>query len=107
MSLPEPELRPEPEEPRRYPSTLGGLCYIVVGLAAAVGLGIVAFGPWRTGVTVMGAAVIGGAICRLVLPDDKAGMLKVRRKSLDVLFTGCLGAALITLAIVVPNQPGA
>lgn len=106
MSLPEPELRPEPEAQRRYPSTLGGLCYMVVALVSVAGLGIVAVGDWRTGIQLIGGALVAGALCRLVLPDDKAGMLKVRRKSLDVIFTSSLGAALVTLAILVPNQPG-
>ena len=100
-NLPEPERRPD--EPRRYPSTIGGACYILVGIAAAVGLGLAAFGAWRTGLTVMGGALIGGALARLALPDHKAGMLKVRRKSLDVVFLASLGGALITLAAIVPD----
>ncbi|HET7735232.1 MAG TPA: DUF3017 domain-containing protein [Nocardioidaceae bacterium] len=101
MNLPEPELRPD--EPRRYPSTIGGACYIVVALTAATGLALVALGVWRTGLVVMGSALLGGAAARLVLPDHKAGMLKVRRKVLDVLFLIALGSALITLAVIVPD----
>lgn len=103
--LPEPELRPDPDEPRRYPSTSGGAVYIAVGLTAATGIGIVALGPWRTGLTVMGAALIMGAGGRLVIADHNAGMLKVRRKSLDVVFMVLLGVALITLSVIVPDQP--
>jgi hypothetical protein len=99
--LPEPELRPE--EPRRRPSTLGGAIYIVVALTTAAGLAAVAADSWRVGLTVMGGALLAGSVARLVLADDNAGMLKVRRKSLDVLFMALLGAALVTLAIVVPN----
>jgi hypothetical protein len=102
--LPEPELRPD--EPRRYPSTLGGAIYIVVALTTAAGLGLIAIGPWRAGLATMGGALIAGAVARLVLNDDNAGMLKVRRKSLDVLFMAGLGASLIALSIAVPNQPG-
>ena len=99
--LPEPELRPD--EPRRYPSTIGGLCYMIVGVTAAVGLVIVAVGDFRTGLSVMGGGLLGGAVARLILPDHKAGMLKVRRKSLDVVFLTILGVGLVTLAIVVPD----
>ncbi len=102
--LPEPELRPE--EPRRRPSTLGGAVYLLVALATGVGLGAVALGSWRQGLSIMGGALIAGALARLALRDDKAGMLKVRRKSLDVLFMVGLGAALIVLAIAVPDAPG-
>jgi hypothetical protein len=102
--LPEPELRPE--EPRRYPSTIGGAVYIVVGLTTVGGLAMIAFGPWRSGLATMGGALIAGACGRLVLADHNSGMLKVRRKSLDVFFMASLGAALIALSIAVPNQPG-
>ena len=80
--------------------------YIVVGLAAMTGLGIVAVGPWRTGLTVMGSAVVAGGVARMLLPDHLAGMLKVRRKSLDVVLMIGLGAALIVLAQVVPDAAG-
>ena len=99
--LPEAELRPE--HPRRYPSTIGGGCYIIVALTAAAGIGLVALGLWRTGLTVVGCGLLFGAAARLVLPDQQAGMLKVRRKSLDVLLLTGLGTALIVLALVVPE----
>ncbi len=101
---PEAELRPEP--PRTRPSTLGGAAYILVALAATAGLGIVAFGPWRTGLTVIGSALVAGGVARMLLPDELAGMLKVRRKSLDVLLMVGLGSALIVLAQVVPDAAG-
>ena len=99
--LPEAEVRPE--HPRRYPSTIGGACYIAVAVSAAVGIGLVALGLWRTGLTVLGSGLLFGAAARLVLPDEKAGMLKVRRKSLDVLLLALLGTALVVLAVVVPE----
>ena len=46
----EPHLVSVPEEPRRIPSTLGGLVYLIVVAVTAVGLLVVAFGPWRRGV---------------------------------------------------------
>ncbi|QLQ11374.1 MAG: DUF3017 domain-containing protein [Nocardioidaceae bacterium] len=98
--LPEPELRPDP---RRYPSTIGGLFYIVMALAAAAGLAIAAMGAWRPGLIVMGMSLLGGAAARLVIADEAAGMLKVRRKSLDVAFVTLLGAGLIVLALIVPE----
>ncbi len=101
--LPEAELRPD--EPRRRPSTLGGAVYLLVALGTAAGLGVVVFGPWRSGLMAMGWALVGGAVARLVLPDDKAGMLKVRRKSWDVVFMAGVGVALVLLSIVVPRRP--
>ena len=94
------------EEPRRIPSTLGGLVYLIVVGATAVGLGVVAFGPWRRGVALIGMALLLGAAMRAVLPDRDAGMLRVRRhRWLDVLMLAGVGSALIVLASVIPDQP--
>ena len=96
-----------PEEPRRVPSTLGGLVYLIVVAVSAVGLLIVALGPWRRGVALIGLALLVGALMRALLRDRDAGMLRVRRhRWIDVLMLGGVGAALIVLASVIPNQPG-
>jgi hypothetical protein len=99
--------QPAEEEPRRVPSTIGGLVYLVVVGLSAVGLLVVAFGPWRRGIALIGFALLLGAVARAVLRDRDAGMLRVRRgRWIDVLMLGGVGTALITLASVIPNQPG-
>lgn len=95
------------DEPRRIPSTLGGMVYLVVVATSAVGLLVVAFGPWRRGVVTIGLALIFGALMRTFLGDNNAGMLRVRRNRwADVLMLGGVGATLLVLASVIPNQPG-
>jgi hypothetical protein len=95
------------EEPRRKPSTLGGLVYLIVVAATGVGLAVVAFGPWRRGVGLIGLALLLGAAMRAVLPDRDAGMLRVRRSRwVDVLMLAAVGTALLVLASVIPDQPG-
>ena len=95
------------DEPRRIPSTLGGLVYLIVVAVSAVGLLVVAFGPWRRGVGVIGLALLFGALARVFLPDNNAGMLRVRRhRWADVLMLAGVGTALIVLASVIPNQAG-
>ena len=96
-----------PDEPRRIPSTLGGLVYLIVVAVSAVGLLVIAFGPWRRGVGLIGLALLFGALVRIFLSDNNAGMLRVRRSRwADVLMLGGVGTALIVLASVIPNQPG-
>jgi hypothetical protein len=96
-----------PAPPRRVPSTFGGMVYLFVVATSAVGLMVVAFGPWRRGVGVIGAALLFGAVMRAVLPGNNAGMLRVRRNRwADVLMLGGVGVALIVLASVIPNQAG-
>jgi hypothetical protein len=93
------------DEPRRIPSTFGGAVYLVVVAVSAVGLLIVAFGPWRRGVGLIGCALLLGAVMRTLLPENNAGMLRVRRSRwADVLMLGGVGVALIVLASVIPNQ---
>ena len=89
------------------PSTLGGMVYLIVVALTAVGLLVVAFGPWRRGVELIGLVLIFGALMRALLRDRNAGMLRVRRQRwVDVLMLGGVGTALIVLANVIPNQPG-
>ena len=90
----------------KKPSTLGGVIYLCVLVAALVGVGIAASGAWRTGVSWLAIALIGAAVARVVLPDDNAGMLRVRRKSLDAAILTGAGVALLLLAWTIPNQPG-
>jgi len=90
----------------RKPSTLGGVIYLCVLGAALVGVGIAASGAWRTGVSWLALALIGAAVTRVVLPDDNAGMLRVRRKLLDAAILTGAGVALLVLAATIPNQPG-
>ena len=95
------------DERRRIPSTLGGVIYIVVVVASGVGLAIVAFGPWRRGIALMGLALILASLVRASLGDHDAGMLRVRRhRWVDVLMLGVAGVGLLVLATVIPNQLG-
>ena len=97
---------PAAAEPRRYPSTIGGAFYLLVLAASTVGMVIVVFGSWRTGVRWIGAALVFGSLVRLVLPSRDAGMLAVRSRWLDALMVSGVGAALFFLAATIPNQPG-
>ena len=94
------------DEPRRVPSTPGGMVYLVVVGATAIGLLVVALGPWRRGVSIIGLALLFGALMRTFLGDNNAGMLRVRRSRwADVLMLTSVGIALLVLAAVIPDQP--
>ena len=96
----------DPDEPRRYPSTIGGAFYLLVLAVVAVALVLVALHEWRTGIRVMGGALLFAAVVRLVLRSRDAGMLAVRHKVLDALILVVLGGALVFLAGSIPDQPG-
>jgi Protein of unknown function (DUF3017) len=101
------DVPPESAEPegRRYPSTLGGALYLLVLVVSAIGLGIVTQGDWRLGVRWISASLVFGAVVRLVIPAQQAGMLAVRRRAVDVLILAAVGIALWFLSTSIPNQP--
>ena len=84
-------------EARRYPSTVGGAVYLVALAASIFGTVIVTRGHWRTGITWIACSLLGAAVGRLVLPRSQAGMLEVRRKSLDVAVLTGFGVTLLAL----------
>lgn len=89
---------------RRYPSTFGGLIYIVVVLTTMVGLSLVAFGPWRRGIALIGFSLVFAGAMRLVTKEDEAGMLRVRSRWFDVTVLTGTGLSLLALAANIPDQ---
>ena len=89
---------------RRYPSTFGGLVYILVVVVTTIGLVMVATGPWRRGIALVGVALLFASSMRLVIREDEAGMLRVRSRWFDVAALAGAGVALIALATNIPDQ---
>jgi hypothetical protein len=95
---------PPTDEPRRYPSTIGGGLFLLVLAAMVTGI-LIAMQDWRSGVRVVGGALAFAGLVRLVLPQKDAGMLAVRHRSLDVLILAVFAAGLFFLASSIPPQP--
>lgn len=75
-------------------------CSLLVLLS---GIAVTAFGQWRQGSQLSALGLLFASAVRLVLPDTMAGMLRVRRKWVDVVALTALGAGLLVVAIVVPE----
>jgi hypothetical protein len=75
---------------------------LAVILAVGVGLLMVTFELWRKGLVVVGLALVGGALLRLLLPVRRAGFLAVRSRPIDVLLLGGTGLALTVVALAIP-----
>jgi hypothetical protein len=88
----------------KRPSTTGGLVYLVVAGMLVVGTVIAALGPWRTGVTVMGAALATAFVARAVLPDERAGMLRIRRRLVDLTTLAVCAAGMFALVAAIPSH---
>ena len=91
---------------RRYPSTIGGLFYLLILATGAVGIGIAWAGDWQLGVRCLAAALCAAAALRLVLPAKDAGMLAVRHRLFDAVLLGGIGVAIFFLAATIPDQLG-
>ncbi len=88
----------------KTPSTTGGIIYLIVLAVLLVGLGIVISGAWRTGVVVMGSSFGLAFVARALLPDERAGMLRVRRRSVDLVALAACCVGIIVLAIAIPSR---
>ncbi len=72
-------------------------------VAVAVGLGMIALEHWRRGLLVVGLALVGAGVLRLVLPVRQVGFLAVRGRAVDVVLMAGTGAAVAVLSVVVPG----
>ena len=89
------------------PRSRGSQIYLLLLLGVAVGLALVAVGPWRLGLVTVGGSFVVGALARVVVPQSHVGMLRVRGKVFDVFWMTTLGVSLVVLGIVVPPGPPA
>ena len=68
-----------------------------VGLVFVAAFGLVIAGYWRRGALVI-AIGVGAAALRLLLPDERAGLLAVRSKPIDFVTTATVSAAMLYIA---------
>jgi hypothetical protein len=71
---------------------------VLVGLIFVTAFALVGANFWRRGSLLIGIAVGVAAILRLVLSDDRAGLLVVRSKGIDFITTATVGAAMVYIA---------
>ncbi|MFC9969344.1 DUF3017 domain-containing protein [Spirillospora sp. NPDC050679] len=86
------------------PHWLGQLPYLIVLAGVAGGLALCALDYFRKGSGLMAAAVLFGALARLVLPPSQVGMLETRKKWLDVATMAGFAVAIAVAAWVVPSK---
>ncbi|WP_338699684.1 DUF3017 domain-containing protein [Streptomyces sp. Q6] len=76
---------------------------IAVLAVTGVGLLITALDHFRAGCLLIGAALLGGAVLRWVLPG--VGMLAVRSRFTDMITYGILGLAIVLLTMMAQPDP--
>jgi hypothetical protein len=71
-------------------------------LTVGLGLLLVALEHWRKGLVVIGLALVGAALLRLLLPVRRVGFLAVRSRPVDVVLLAGMGLALTVIALAIP-----
>ena len=71
-------------------------------LTVGLGLLLVTFEHWRRGLVVIGLALVGAALLRLLLPVRRVGFLAVRSRPVDVVLLAGTGLVLTVVALSIP-----
>jgi hypothetical protein len=56
---------------------------------------------WREGAALLGGALLVAAALRMLLPDDRAGLLAIRSRMIDLLCYVLLAVGTIVLALTI------
>jgi hypothetical protein len=71
---------------------------------SAISMLLVVFVDFRAGAVLFALSVLWAFVLRLVLSDKAAGLLRVRRRRIDLTVLLTLGITLLVLALVVPHR---
>jgi hypothetical protein len=74
---------------------------LAVLVTVGVGLLLVTFDHWRRGLVVVGLALVGAALLRLLLPVRRVGFLAVRSRPVDVVLMAGTGLVLTVIALAI------
>jgi hypothetical protein len=75
---------------------------LAVLVMVGIGLIVVAFDHWRSGVVIIGVALMGAALLRLLLPVRRVGFLAVRSRPVDVVLLAVTGLAVTVIVLTIP-----
>lgn len=68
---------------------------------AAVGMLRVLTQHWRQGAVLLGGALLVAAGLRVLLPDDRVGLLAIRSRPIDVACYTAFGVVMVALAVTI------
>ncbi|MDA8370044.1 MAG: DUF3017 domain-containing protein [Nocardiopsaceae bacterium] len=100
---PEPDSGYQPDPGDQAPGWLYQVPYFLVLATMAAGIVIVAAAHFKRGPALIAGALLLAAVFRTFLPEEKIGMLAVRRRWTDVITVTTLAILLIVLAWVAPQ----
>ena len=71
---------------------------LLPGVILIVAFVLVVAGYWRRGALVLAIGVAVAAVLRLMLPEERAGLLAVRSRGIDVATTASVSATILYIA---------
>jgi hypothetical protein len=77
---------------------ISNAAYLIVVAFVVAGLVLIAAEFWRRGLVVIGTGAGVGAVARAVLPDHRAGLLRVRSRVFDAAVLAAASAAMLLIA---------
>lgn len=94
-----------PRPPRPWYWLIAGQWPLAVVLMG-VGTGVVwaGLGHWKRGSFLVGVAFVLATALRAALPEDRVGLLGVRRRWVDVVCLALLGGGIVVLSLIVPPR---
>jgi hypothetical protein len=81
------------------------LPFALVLAVALAGMVLVALQHWRRGAAVIGGALLLAAALRAVLPNERAGLIALRSRGVDVLLHCALGLVILVVALTIVGGP--
>ena len=69
-----------------------------------VAMSVVVWVDFRIGAVLLALTVLWAFALRWTLPDNKVGLLRIRRRRIDLTILATLGVLLMILALVVPHR---
>jgi multisubunit Na+/H+ antiporter MnhB subunit len=77
---------------------------LVIAVSVAGLLQIVLY-HWRQGAVLLGGALLLAAALRMLLSDEQAGLIAIRRRVIDALLYSGLGVAVLLIALTITGGP--
>jgi len=91
--------------PRKGRFTLSQLPFAVVMLIVAVAALRIGQYHWRQGTALIGGALLVAGVLRIVLPEDRAGLLAIRGRIVDFVSYAVLAALILFLTLTITGGP--
>jgi len=85
--------------------SLAQLPFLVVLAIAVVAAVLISQYHWRQGTALIGGALLVASLLRAVLPGERAGLLAIRGRPVDVVSYAALAALILFLSFTITGGP--